>query len=60
MYHCICGRFMKRLKEFVGGPVSTGFPLGTNFASTVPYGLFVCWNHGKLGRAEYKPLHWEV
>ena len=57
-----CGRFMVRIKEAMGLPLTTGFPPDRNLASTFPWAAFVCWNPchfiGKFhtGRGEYCPV----
>lgn len=57
-YRCgICGKFVKRIRDAIGLPLSTGFPpdkLG--LASTTPYAPFVCNNHGEFERVEYQPV----
>lgn len=63
MNRCKCGRFMKRLKDAVGLPLSTGFPPDRiTTASTFPWSPFICENlvhkEGVPGfaRVEYKPV----
>jgi len=68
-YRCSkCGRFMKRVTEGLGLPLSTGFPPDNPLiGGTIPYAPFVCYNHQfgtvfpdktsiDFGSVEYKPI----
>jgi hypothetical protein len=53
----LCGRFMKRIMDAVGFPLSTGFPPDKPMtASTVPFHAYQCDNHygPKRAHVEYR------
>jgi len=52
-----CGRYMTRIKEAVGLPLSTGFPPDQPMtASNIPYIPFSCQNHKPFPFAVYLPV----
>jgi len=62
MHRCSkCGRFVKRIREATGLPLSTGFPPDRPmFASSMPYAPFICSHHSdgvfSFGSVEYQQV----